>query len=108
MGYIFVSEKTWKPIIGLRPFLFNGNVRTYRWLRDNGFRTFSHYFDNIETAKEFEVHDSLISAIKYLISLNKNEILSMYNDMLLDLIYNKERFFEFAQEQKYKMEHLFV
>ena len=104
---IFVSEKTWKPIIGLRPFLFNGNVRTYRWLRDNGFRTFSHYFDNIETAKEFEVHDSLISAIKYLISLNKNEILSMYNDMLPDLIYNKERFFEFAQEQKYKMENLF-
>ena len=104
---IFVSEKTWKPIIGLRPFLFNGNVRTYRWLRDNGFRTFSHYFDNIETAKECEVLDSLISAIKYLISLNKNEILSMYNDMLPDLIYNKDRFFEFAQEQKYKIENLF-
>jgi hypothetical protein len=32
----------------------------------------------------------------------------MYNDMLPDLIYNKNRFFEFAKEEEYKKEHLFL
>ena len=40
---IFVSETQFKPIIGLRPFVINGNQRTYQWLRDHGFRTFNQY-----------------------------------------------------------------
>jgi hypothetical protein len=105
----FVSEKTWKPIIGLRPFLLNGQTTVYSWLRNNGFKTFNHYFNGIEleNIKEFEVHDSIIAVIKYLTTLDKTEISEMYNDMLPDLKYNQNRFFEFAKEQKYKTEHLF-
>jgi hypothetical protein len=33
--------------------------------------------------------------------------MSMYNDMLPDLLHNKERFYEYAIEQRHKMEHLF-
>ena len=105
---IFVSEKTWKPIIGLRPFLLNGNIRTYQWLRDNGFKTFTHYFNNIETAKDYEVHDSIINSIKYLISIEPKEIQLMYADMLPDLHHNKHRFFEFAREQNYKVDNLLI
>ena len=43
----YVSEKTWKPIIGLRPFLINGQSKIYKWLRDRGFKTFNHYFNGI-------------------------------------------------------------
>lgn len=107
---LFVTEKTWKPIIGLRPFIINGQAKKiYKYLRDNGFKTFNHYFNNIEleNVKEFEVHDSIISVIQYLIKMEKKEILSMYNDMIPDLQHNRNRFFEFAKEQSNRIEHLF-
>lgn len=98
---IFVTEKTWKPIIGLRPFLINGNTKTYKWLRDNGFKTFNHYFDvQIENLPEYETHNSIIKVIESLINLDPTQILQIYNDMLPDLQYNKERFFEFSKEQQ--------
>jgi hypothetical protein len=107
---MFITEKTWKPILGLRPFLLNGQTKIYKYLRDQGFKTFNHYFEGIEleNLKEFEVHDSIISVIKYLATLDKKEILAMYNDMLPDLKHNRKRFFEFAQEQKSRAENLFL
>ena len=107
---VFVTEKTLKPIIGLRPFIINGQTTVYKWLRDNGFKTFTHCFNDIELEdiKEFEVHDAIVNVIKYLISLDNTQILSMYNDMLPALRYNRNRFFEFASEQQYKIDHLFT
>jgi len=105
---IFVSEKTWKPIIGLRPFVINGQLKIYDWLRNNGFRTFNHYFSSpIEGIKEFEIHDSIIAVIQALSKMPASKIVSLYNDMLPDLKYNKLRFEEFAQEQLIKVDHLF-
>lgn len=104
---IFVSETQFKPILGLRPFLINGNVRTYQWLEDNGFRTFNQYFDWINFTDENQVHESLCQAIQYLATLSKNDILELYDKMLPDLRYNRNRFFEFAQEQQYKINHIF-
>jgi hypothetical protein len=98
---LFVTEKTLKPIIGLRPFLINGNTKTYKWLRDQGFRTFNHYFNvELENIPEYKVHDSIIQVLFELKAKSPHEILKIYNDMLLDLQYNKERFFEFAKEQR--------
>ena len=107
---VFVTEKTWKPILGLRPFVINGQTTAYNWLRNNGFKTFNHYFNGIELEiiPEYEVHDSIISVLKYLTTLDKKEITAMYNDMLPDLNHNRNRFFEFAKEQRYKIDHLFV
>jgi hypothetical protein len=104
---IFVSETQFKPILGLRPFLINGNPRTYQWLESNGFKTFNHYFDWIDFNNPDTVHDSIIEAIVYLTKLSQVEILNIYNHMLPDLIYNQQRFFEFAKEQEYKISHLF-
>jgi hypothetical protein len=103
---LFVTEKTWKPIIGMRPFVVNGQTPLYKWLRDHGFRTFNHYWPHIqlENISELQVHDSIVAVIKYLVT---QDIKQMYRDMLLDLKHNRDRFFEFAQEQKFKMEHLF-
>ena len=104
---IFVSETQFKPIIGLRPFLINGNIRTYQWLEDNGFKTFNRYFDGIDFTDEHQVHESLCQAIQYLTTLSKNDILELYNQMLPDLMYNRDRFFEFANEQEYLINHVF-
>jgi hypothetical protein len=106
---MFITEKTWKPIIGLRPFVINGQTKIYKYLRSNGFKTFTHYFKNIELENilEYQLHNSIIDAIKFLKTLSKDEIICMYKDMLPDLTYNRQRFFEFADEQKCQMENLF-
>ena len=106
---MFITEKTWKPIIGLRPFVINGQTKIYKWLRDHGFKTFNNYFDGIklENIPEYKTHDSIIDVITYINSLSKQEILSMYKNMLPDLVHNQQRFFEFVAEQKYKINNLF-
>jgi hypothetical protein len=106
---LFITEKTWKPIIGLRPFLINGQTKIYKYLRDNGFKTFTHWFDGIdlEDLPEYKVHDSIIAAIKFLQKLPTAKLKQLYQDMLPDLRFNQQRFYEFAQEQQYKMTHLF-
>ena len=106
---MFVTEKTWKPILGLRPFIINGQTQIYSWLRDQGFKTFNHYwhFADLENVKEFEVHDSIIKVIKYICSADEATLHEIYRDMLPDIQYNKQRFFEFAQEQKLKVNSLF-
>jgi len=106
---IFVSETQWKPIIGLRPFLINGNVRTYQWLRDNGFRTFNHYFPGIEfeNITEDEVHQSIVQAIQYLTTLTADQLMQLYTDMLPDLLHNQSRFYIYAEEQRLFKDRLF-
>ena len=106
---VFVNQIEFKPIIGLRPFVINGQTTIYKWLRKNGFRTFNHYFPGIEleNCAEYEVHDSLIKVLQYLQNLSKAELLNMYRDMWPDLLNNRNRFFEFAQEQQNKILHLF-
>ena len=91
-------------------FLINGQTKIYNYLRSQGFKTFTYYFPEIEleNLKEFEVHDSIIKAIQYLTTLDKTNLLSMYNDMLPDLRHNRDRFFEFSKEQKIKIDNIFI
>ena len=102
---MFITEKTWKPILGLRPFLINGQTKIYKYLRDNGFRTFTHYFDvELENVREFEVHDSIVKAIQ---SMSTLDLKDLYSTMLPDLQHNRERFSEFVREQKTKIADIF-
>jgi hypothetical protein len=101
----FVTEKTWKPIIGLRPFVVHGHPAVYRWLESQGFRTFNHYWPDINIADD--QHSHVMSAIETVSNKTTQELLQMYQDMLPDLQHNRNRYFEFAQEQKYKMQNLF-
>ena len=103
----FVTEKTWKPIIGLRPFVIHGQNAIYSWLRKNGFKTFNHYWPHLSVEDNEDQHGSVLSVIHFLAEMPRSQIQAMYEDMLPDLIYNKNRYKEFAIEQKHKMYHLF-
>lgn len=104
---LFVNERIWKPVIGLRPFIIQGNPKTYKWLHQNGFKTFNKYWPKVDLIHSVDVLNDHISILKYLREKSKEEKMSMYNDMLPDLIYNKQRFYEFSKEQKNKMENIF-
>ena len=43
----FLTQIDFKPIIGMRPFLINGQTQNYEFWRRNGFRTFTHYFPGL-------------------------------------------------------------
>jgi hypothetical protein len=104
---LFCQQDTFKPLIGMRPYVINGVQKTYRWLRNNGFRTFNQYWSHIDI-ENGDVHETIIELITFLNLLGNDELLKMYSDMLPDLRHNRERFFEFATEQEYKMNNLFV
>ena len=105
---VFVNEPIWKPMIGLRPYIINGNPKTYGWLKKNGFKTFNRYWSHVDLKHSIDVLNDLIKVLKFLADKSKEEKLSMYQDMLPDLVYNKQRFYEFSKEQKHKMENIFL
>ena len=106
---MFLTEKTWKPILGLRPFIINGQTKIYQYLRSQGFRTFNHYWPHIdiEGANELEVPSTIVQVIDYLKDFNKTQLQDMYQQMLPDLIHNRNHFWEYSQQQKYKIDNLF-
>ena len=104
---VFVNERIWKPMIGLRPYIVQGNPKTYGWLEKNGFKTFNKYWPHIDLEHSVDVLNDHVSVLKFLASKSMDDKMSMYQDMLPDLIYNKQRFYEFSKEQKHKMENIF-
>jgi hypothetical protein len=103
---LFCQQDTFKPMLGLRPFVINGVQKTYRWLRCQGFKTFNHYWPHIDI-ENGNVHDTLIDLIKFLKEQSPDNLLHLYQDMLPDLRFNQQRFYEFAREQNYKINNLF-
>ena len=108
----FVTQIDFKPILGLRPFLINGQTQNYKFWEDHGFRTFNHYFPELNLVQSLSydkntLHETLVDAIRQLSILSSSELLDMYNMMLPDLIHNRERWYTWADEQQYRIEHLF-
>lgn len=103
----FVTEKTWKPIIGLRPYLVHGQREVYNYLKKNGFKIFNQYWNHIDVEGSPDQHGNVVKVIEFLAAKSAQELNDIYNDMLPDLLYNKQRYYEFATEQKHFMNHLF-
>jgi len=101
---LFCQQDTFKPMLGMRPFVINGVQKTYRWLRYNGFKTFNNYWSHIDI-EHGNVKNTVVELIEHLKCVDLN---ALYNDMLPDLRYNKQRLYEFASEQRNKMNNLFT
>lgn len=87
-----ISEKTYKPIIGLRPFILNGHPNIYTILRKLGFYTTMNFFDDFTL--EFGGVEPIIRLISHLSLLSKTELYNLYQKQLPMLIANRERFIE--------------
>jgi hypothetical protein len=109
----FINQIDFKPIIGLRPFLINGQSQNYEFWERNGFRTFDHYFPELKLRPvpgvdpDDTLHSTLIGAIKQLAELSSAELLDLYNRMLPDLLHNRQRWYTWADEQAHKVNNLF-
>lgn len=104
--YVFVTEKTFKPIMGLRPFLIYGTPRIYKWLKEAKFDIFEDLWNGhdltICTSNE-EYLEKILSIISFYCNYSKSDIINLYNTLLPRLIYNRNRFYEYAIEQQEKI-----
>ena len=88
--YVYVTEKTWKPVLASVPFMIMGVHGTLAWLRNQGFRTFDRWWD--------ESYDSLPRAadrvqavcdqLQQLARLSQTELERMRQDMTEVLRHN--------------------
>lgn len=88
-----LTEKTWKPIMGLRPFIIIGHPNLQSILTEQGF---------YNTNELFGIHnnhtDDAIRLLLNLCSKDKNEVYEMYSSMLPKLQHNRQRLIELAHK----------
>lgn len=102
-GNVFLSEKYYKPILGLRPFVTYGNPDTYFKLKELGFKTFEEDLgisiqDLVTTA--YTASDAIVKAVEFLKDLGPSSRISWYNSLESKLNYNRQRFHEHIAEQQ--------
>ena len=97
---IYFSEKTFRPISQLTPFLFVGTPFSLAKLREVGFKTFSPYID--ESYDEETDNDKrffmILDEVKRLCNMTKKEIHKWYYEMEDILIYNQDHFANYKMQ----------
>jgi hypothetical protein len=101
-GNVYVSEKTIKPIIGLRPFLLNGSYDNLLHLKDIGFDVFEDAFGfNIDNFKTMSTaHDTIIDILNKFKQLTPESRLDWYTSLLPRLRANRDRYYQYVLEQQ--------
>jgi hypothetical protein len=103
----FLSEKIFKPIIGLRPFVINGSPGIYRILKRAGFDCFEDLFPVDILSKEtfvawkFENHKHIVESLT---SFKNNNLLELHHQLKPRLLYNQQLFYEYASNQSINFE----
>jgi hypothetical protein len=100
----FFSEKTWRPIMNLQPFLFIGNCNSLARLQELGFKTFHPYIDeSYDSEQNPQKRFRMIEEeIKKLSSKSLQELHDWYYSITETLIYNQDHLVVFSNYDPYK------
>ena len=106
---VFLSEKTFKPIIGLRPFLILGDQNLYKKLKEMGFDIFEDMFPDILISlsnPEYEKRiDYIVNQLEKLTSLSHQELDDKYQELLPRLWANRVRLNEVIIENRERIDN---
>lgn len=96
-GTPFMSEKTFRPILNLQPFIYFGNYRGLEELHRLGFKTFDGFIDESYDqepvpAKRFAMIEK---ELKKFVEMSKEELHSWYYSLMNILIHNQQHFLTF-------------
>jgi len=103
---VFLSEKTWKPIIGLRPFLILGDDNLYNQLHLLGFDTFDDLFGTWWTLPHWQDRAQAIVDILKNFNSTPQDLNMLYQKLLPRLINNRKRFEALMIENHTKISNL--
>jgi len=85
----FISEKTWKPILGLKPFMILGDPKLYEYLHDYGIDTFDDLFGQGYRHYDWEKRKEWI--VDNLLSFKDKDYNDLYNSILPRLVKNRDK-----------------
>jgi hypothetical protein len=101
---VFISEKTWKPIIGLRPFLILGDQNIYLQLKELGFDTFDDVFGTWWENSNWQVRaNHIISIIE---NITIDQCRSDYQTLYPRLVKNRQRFLAYIKENQQRINNI--
>jgi len=94
----FVSEKIYKPIVGLRPFFVYADDLGIKWLHDRGFLTYEKDF--LDIYPEEITQDNLVDFLVVLCEASKNVswLQTKFISLIPKLIHNRDRFYKYVEE----------
>lgn len=100
---VFLSEKTWKPIIGLRPFVILGDYQAVYKLKELGFDTFDDVFGHWYINPDWQIRARCIVDILKNLPADLNTV---YQQLLPRLEKNRETFINYMDQNHKKISNL--
>jgi hypothetical protein len=94
----FYSEKTWKPIVGLRPFLHYSSGNVNDELTKWGFETFENEFTDI-CDLDLTTYKNIANFCNVLVLQPSSYFVYKYNNLLPKIKHNKHHFGVFVNQQ---------
>ena len=87
----FISEKTWRPILNLQPFIYFGGYKALAKLHELGFKTFGNIIDEsydfeLDPVKRFKMAEKEVVRLK---NMSMDEIHNLYYSVTDVLIHNQ-------------------
>jgi hypothetical protein len=102
--HCFVSEKIYKPILGMRPFLVYADDAAVQWLGDRGFETYVSDFVDIT---DLDLADPA-NTVRFL-SVLCQQPRTYWQKKLIDLqskiMYNKDQFYKYTLQQHHTLKN---
>ena len=101
-NYLFITEKTAKPIMNLHPFFIVGSPYTLKYLQKIGFKTFNNFWDeSYDNEPNFKLRcDMIINEVKKLCNKSQQELIDLIKNMEDILIYNKKLLHSFYNNNR--------
>jgi hypothetical protein len=95
----FITEKTYKPILNMHPFIFIGPAKILELLKSRGFCTFGEMFDERYDNELNHAHrvDMVLNEVEKFCRLSVGKKLSLYKQVIPKIIYNREHFIKIAK-----------
>lgn len=109
IGDTFLSEKTFKPIANLQPFIIMGNYGSLRLLQDLGYKTFGDYID-----ESYDLVQNPVDRIKLateqamkLARMSHDEHIKLIHELKPILEHNQKHFFSSKNRTKFFVKYLY-
>jgi hypothetical protein len=105
---LLVSEKTYKALYYMHPFILIGLPGLLKYLKSMGFKTFPEFFDESydEIFDDRERFDFCVNEVEKLCKKDPDEIHELYQSVIPKLIYNRKKLLSF--DVKKELEDWFI
>lgn len=100
----FITEKTTKPIIALKPFIVLASKGYLEYLRGLGFKTFSKWFnEDYDRAPYSEAIDIVEENLNYINSLSITQLYNLYKEMEDVLLHNRNNLIKLIYDNEHSL-----